>query len=218
MDLIRLIFQLGVLFAIYSFIWFFIDLGLALLVAGRKRALPEIYLIKAVKYLFLVNVTFLFALEKNNTLSVLSVLPSASILVVYFLGKFQQKQRQAQVLSQFGGRGFGLGFDFDKRYEIGVITLAVGLFLVLLVFPQYAENNIANWFRESIIDIEKTVIIGFIFKIIGFFFLLSMLLKMMNAFNYLISGKPLVDFQTYMGRRTTTTKKDDFDDFEEINE
>ena len=59
MDLIQLIFQLGVLFAIYSFIWFFIDLGLALLVAGKKRALPEIYLIKVVKYLFLVNVTFL---------------------------------------------------------------------------------------------------------------------------------------------------------------
>lgn len=218
MDLIRLVFQLGVLFAIYSFIWFFIDLGLALLVAGRKRFLPEIYLIKAVKYLFLVNVTFLFALEKNNTLSVIGVIPSATVLVVYFLGKFQQKQRQAQVLSQFGGKGFGLGLDFDRRYEIGVIALAVMLFSLLLAFPEYADNNIATWFRESIIDIEKTVIIGFIFKVIGFFFLLGMLLKMVNAFNYLISGRPLVDFQTYMGSKTTKKTKDDFDDYEEINE
>lgn len=218
MDLIRLVFQLGVLFAIYSFIWFFIDLGLALLVAGRNRALPEIYLIKAVKYLFLVNVTFLFALEKNNTLSVIGVIPSATVLVVYFLGKFQQKQRQAQVLSQFGGKGFGLGLDFDRRYEIGVIALAVMLFILLLTFPEYAENNIATWFRQSIIDIEKTVIIGFIFKVIGFFFLLGMLLKMVNAFNYLISGRPLVDFQTYMGGKTTKNTKDDFDDYEEINE
>jgi hypothetical protein len=218
MDLIQLIFQLGVLFAIYSFIWFFIDLGLALLVAGKKRALPEIYLIKVVKYLFLVNVTFLFALEKNNTLSVIGVIPSATVLVVYFLGKFQQKQRQAQVLSQFGGKGFGLGLDFDRRYEIGVIALAVMLFILLLAFPEYAENNIATWFRQSIIDIEKTVIIGFIFKVIGFFFLLGMLLKMVNAFNYLISGRPLVDFQTYMGSKTTKNTKDDFDDYEEINE
>jgi hypothetical protein len=218
MDLIQLIFQLGVLFAIYSFIWFFIDLGLALLVAGRKRALPEIYLIKVVKYLFLVNVTFLFALEKNNTLSVIGVIPSATVLVVYFLGKFQQKQRQAQVLSQFGGKGFGLGLDFDRRYEIGVIALAVMLFILLLAFPEYAENNIATWFRQSIIDIEKTVIIGFIFKVIGFFFLLGMLLKMVNAFNYLISGRPLVDFQTYMGSKTKKNTKDDFDDYEEINE
>ena len=218
MDLIQLIFQLGVLFAIYSFIWFFIDLGLALLVAGKKRALPEIYLIKVVKYLFLVNVTFLFALEKNNTLSVIGVIPSATVLVVYFLGKFQQKQRQAQVLSQFGGKGFGLGLDFDRGYEIGVIALAVMLFILLLAFPEYAENNIATWFRQSIIDIEKTVIIGFIFKVIGFFFLLGMLLKMVNAFNYLISGRPLVDFQTYMGSKTTKNTKDDFDDYEEINE
>ena len=216
MDLIRLIFQLGVLFAIYSFIWFFIDLVLALLVAGRKRALQEIYLIKAVKYLFLVNVTFMFALEKNNTLSVIGVLPSATILIVYFLGKFQQKQRQAQVFSQFG-KGVGFGFDFDKRYEIGVITLGVSLFVFFLAFPQYAENNIANWFRESIVDIEKTVIIGFIFKIIGFFFLIGMLLKMLNAFNYLISGRPLVDFQTYMGSKINKKDGDNFDDFEEIN-
>lgn len=218
MDLIRLIFQLGVLFAIYSFIWFFIDLGLTLLVSGRKRALQEIYLIKAVKYLFLVNVTFLFALEKNNAVNIIGVLPSATILLVYFLGKFQQKQKQALVLSQFGGRGFGMGFDFDKRYEAGVIALSVALFVLLLIFPQYAENNIANWFRESIIDIEKTVIIGFIFKVIGFFFLVSMIFKMLNAFFYLVSGKPLLDIRTYMGGKSSSQKKDDFDDFEEINE
>ncbi|MBM3160397.1 MAG: hypothetical protein FJZ66_03590 [Bacteroidetes bacterium] len=216
MDLIRLIFQLGVLFAIYSFIWFFIDLGLALLMAGRKRSLPEIYLIKAVKYLFLVNVTFMFALEKNNTINILGVLPSATILVVYFLGKLQQKQRQASILNQFGGRGFDLGFNFNQNYEIGIITFAVALFFVLLAAPQYAENNIAIWFRESIIDIEETIIIGFIFKIIGAFFLLSMIIRMINAFFYLIFRKPLVDFQTFVGRRTSTSKKDDFDDFEEI--
>jgi hypothetical protein len=41
---------------------------------------------------------------------------------------------------------------------------------------------------------------------------------MVNAFNYLISGRPLVDFQTYMGSKTKKNTKDDFDDYEEINE
>ncbi|MBM3454009.1 MAG: hypothetical protein FJX80_02555 [Bacteroidetes bacterium] len=218
MDLIQLIFQLGVLFAIYSFIWFFIDLGLALLMAGRTRSLPEIYLIKAVKYLFLVNVTFIFALETKTSVNVVSLLPSATILIVYFLGKFQQKQRQADILNQFGGNRFRIGFNFDKRYELVVISLSIALFIMLLLYPSYAENNIALWFRESIIDIEKTIIIGFVFKIIGFFFLLGMLLKMLNAFYYLISGKPLMDFQTYMGSRTSRRNKDDFDDFEELHD
>ena len=71
------------------------------------------------------------------------------------------------------------------------------------------------WFQRSILDIESTVIIGFIFKIIGFFFLLGMIFKMLNALNYLISGKPLFDIKS---RFSNMNKKDDthFDDFEEL--
>ena len=60
MELINLIFRLGVVFAIFAFIWFFISLGLKLLTGGiGRKALGEIYLIKGLQYFFLVNVTFL---------------------------------------------------------------------------------------------------------------------------------------------------------------
>jgi hypothetical protein len=67
------------------------------------------------------------------------------------------------------------------------------------------------------LDIENTVLIGFVFKVIGFFFLIGMFFKMLNAVNYIVSGKPLVNVKTGFG--TKQGKSDDsFDDFEEIDD
>jgi hypothetical protein len=214
MELINLIFRLGVLFSIYGFLWFFIDLILKMLVGGRTRTLSEVYLIKSVKYLFLVNVTFLFCLDINQQIvSLNNLLPTAIILLIYFIGKFQQKPRQDQI---FGSLGKNLSQEgFNIKAEIILITISISVFIALLYFPQYASNSIANWFRESIIDLETTVLIGFIFKIIGFFFLISMLVKMLNAILYIVSGKPIIDINSSISSKRGK-KKDDFDEFEEV--
>lgn len=216
MDLLNLIFRLGVLFAIYGFLWFFIELGLTFLRAGRQKTIGENYLIKSVKYLFLVNVTFLFCLDLNkNDVSFYNVMPSAIVLVTYFIGKLQQQQQRVQLFGQLNAQ-IPQTNDFNLKTEIVLIVASIALFIGFLFFPQYASNNIANWFKSSILDIESTVIIGFIFKIIGFFFLLGMIMKMINAINYIISGKPVVDIKTNF---QSNSKKDEdkFDDFEEIN-
>lgn len=216
MDLLNLIFRLGVLFAIYGFLWFFIDLGLSFLRAGRQKTIGENYLIKSVKYLFLVNVTFLFCLDLNkNDVSFYNVMPSAIVLVTYFIGKLQQQQQRLQLFGQLNAQ-IPQTNDFNLKTEIILIVVSIALFIGFLFFPQYASNNIANWFKSSILDIESTVIIGFIFKVIGFFFLLGMIMKMINAINYIISGKPVVDIKTNF---QSNSKKDEdkFDDFEEIN-
>ena len=216
MDLLNLIFRLGVLFAIYGFLWFFIELGLSFLRAGRKKTIGENYLIKSVKYLFLVNVTFLFCLDLNkNDVSFYNVMPSAIVLVTYFIGKLQQQQQRLQLFGQLNAQ-IPQTNDFNLKTEIILIVASLALFIGFLFFPQYASNNIANWFKSSILDIESTVIIGFVFKVIGFFFLLGMIMKMINAINYIISGKPVVDIKTNF---QSNSKKDEdkFDDFEEIN-
>lgn len=216
MDLLNLIFRLGVLFAIYGFLWFFIELGLTFLRAGRQKTIGENYLIKSVKYLFLVNVTFLFCLDLNkNDVSFYNAMPSAIVLVTYFIGKLQQQQQRVQLFGQLNAQ-IPQTNDFNLKTEIILIVASIALFIGFLFFPQYASNNIANWFKSSILDIESTVIIGFVFKVIGFFFLLGMIMKMINAINYIISGKPVVDIKTNF---QSNSKKDEdkFDDFEEIN-
>jgi hypothetical protein len=216
MDLLNLIFRLGVLFAIYGFLWFFIELGLTFLRAGRQKTIGENYLIKSVKYLFLVNVTFLFCLDLNkNDVSFYNAMPSAIVLVTYFIGKLQQQQQRLQLFGQLNAQ-IPQTNDFNLKTEIILIVASIALFIGFLFFPQYASNNIANWFKSSILDIESTVIIGFVFKVIGFFFLLGMIMKMINAINYIISGKPVVDIKTNF-QSNSTKDEDKFDDFEEIN-
>lgn len=213
MDLINLIFRLGVLFSIYGFLWFFIDLILKMLVGGRTRTIVEVYLIKSIKYLFLVNVTFLFCLDINQQdVTLPNLLPSALILLMYFIGKFQQKQKQLKLMGPFANDSEG----FNIRAEIVLIAASILLFISFLYFPQYASNGVANWFRESIIDLETTVLIGFIFKVIGFFFLLGMMIKMVNAVIYILSGRPFIDIHTSINSGTDKPKSEDFDDFEEV--
>lgn len=214
MELLNLIFHLGVLFSIYGFLWFFIDLALKILVAGRVRSLSEVYLIKSIKYLFLVNVTFLFCLDNNqNEVSVFNLLPTILVLVVYFIGKLQKNQRKKEVFGSLGG-GI-IDNTFNLKAEIVLISCSVLLFILLLYFPQFASNHIANWFHDSIIDIEKTFI-GFFFKLIGFFFLVSMLVRMLNAIVYIISGKPFIDIQSSFKKGVKKENSDRFDDFEEV--
>lgn len=215
MTLINLIFRLGVLLSIYGFLWFFIDSILKMLVGGRTRTIVEVYIIKSIKYLFLVNVTFLFCLDINQQdVSFNNLLPTALILLIYFIGKFQQKQKQIKIMGSIGKEFFQE--TFDTRAEIILIAFSVFLFVSFLYFPEYASNGIANWFHESILDLESTVLIGFIFKIIGFFFLVGMLLKMINALLYILSGKPLIDINTSIKKGKNNRKSGDFDDYEEI--
>ena len=219
MELINLIFRLGVLFAIYGFLWFFIELGLKLLIGGRKRTLGEIYLIKTVKYLFLVNVTFLFCLEQLDQpdfqVNYVSLIPSFIVLMVYFLGKLQQKEQRIQMMTNFTQ---GLQeVPFNRQWELALILLSGMAFAGLVFYPQFSENAISRWFQESILDIENTVLIGFVFKVIGFFFLTGMFVKMLNALNYIVSGRPLVNVKTGFSSKKKSSD-DSFDDFEEIDD
>jgi hypothetical protein len=186
-----------------------------MLTGGKSRTIVEVYLLKSIKYLFLVNVTFLFCLDINQqVVSLDNLLPTAIVLLMYFIGKFQQKQKQIKMFGTMGKDLFHEGFNV--RAEIILIITSVVVFISLLYFPQYASNTIANWFHESIIDLETTVLIGFVFKIIGFFFLLGMLFKMLNAIMYIISGKAFLEINSSVRSGKSKRKTDNFDDFEEV--
>ena len=217
MELLNFIFRLGVLFAIYGFIWGIFELGLKLLSSGRRKTLAEEYFIKAVKYVFLVDVTFLFCLDlEHENISTYNLTMAALVLLTYFMGKLQNKQNQLAMFKMMGNGIQPPVNNFNIKAEIGIIALAIALFVSFIFYPEIAKNPISLWFHESILNIEDTPIFGFIFKVIGFFFLISMLVKMMNAIMYLISGRPIVQatssFQNFQDKK----KEDGFDDFEEL--
>lgn len=217
MELMNQIFRLGVVFAIFGFIWGIFELGLNLLSGGRTRTISEIYFIKAIKYLFLVDVTFLFCLDDaQNLISTFNIVIAGLVLLTYFVGKLQNQQNKMAMFQMMGAGMTPKQTTFNLRVEIGVIVLAIGVFSLFIFFPEVAKNPISIWFHESIINIEDTPIIGFIFKVIGFFFLVSMIFKMLNGFNYLISGKPFVQASSSFQSFTKNKKDDEFDDYEEM--
>ncbi len=216
MELISLLFRLGVLFAIYGFIWFFIDAFIRLLTSGRKRNKIEYYLIKSAKYLFLVNVLVLFCLNKTKTeITFINIAPTLSIFCIYLIGRLQNDERKSMIQLSFFGKqtnNSDAKSNFNRRNEIVLIIGALIAFVVLVFNADYAKNNIAEWFYTSIIDIEETAIIGYIFKFIGVIFLISMIFKMIEAISYILNGGPMIDAKS----RIKNKKDDEFDDYEEV--
>ncbi len=218
MELLNFIFRLGVVFAIFGFIWGLINLGIRLLTIGRQRQTTEIYILKAVQYLLLVDVTFLIC--KNNDINGLDhtsqLVFGSIILLMYFIGKLQQRQNK-QLLFQFYANGMArnTNFGFNLRAEIGVIALALAVFVLFWFKPEFAENALSGWFRDSILDIESTPIFGFIFKVIGFFFLLNILMKVVNSIMMLLSGRAFEKNDTNNPDRNNRNDNH-FDDYEEI--
>ena len=220
MEVIHLIFKIGVLLAIYGFIWFFINLLISLATGGRKKTIGEVYFSKGTKSIFLVNVMFLYGLDDGqNEIDVFNMIVSGLVLLLYFIGQMQKNEQQAAMMEKYSNilRGIGANSRFNKKAEIIVLSLSLLFYASLFFLPDFAKNPIALWFYETVTGIEKTPLIGFIFKVIGFFFLLRILVKIFNGFTFLISGKPFVNVKTgYYAGRKKDKDDDSFDDFEEV--
>ena len=195
----------------------FFEIGIRLISAGRQRSLGEVYLIKAIKYFFLVDVTFLFCLDDNGSRMIVTeqLVFSGIILLTYFLGKLQNSQSR-MAMFQMIGRGMPKMpqvAQFNLRAEIILIVLSLLIFAGFWFKPEWASNPMSLWFHESILDIEDTPVFGFIFKIVGFFFLLGLINKMVSAFTFLLNGG-----RTNNQRRPPRNDdQDDYIDFEEVD-
>ncbi|MDX1651780.1 MAG: hypothetical protein R3277_04765 [Brumimicrobium sp.] len=216
MEILNFIFRLGVVLAIFGFLWWLINLGLSLLRGGRKKMLLEAYIIKLVRYFFLVDVVMLFCLDQaQGNIDYNKTIIAGLILLIYFIGKIQNAQLRQSLFTVQGNMGMRNIMNqmkpvFDIRYESVVIIVSVLVFTGFIFYPQYAVNPISTWFYETIVDIEDTPIFGFIFKVIGFFFVISIIMKVVQGFTALLSG----------GRSSGRSDDDDddsgFDDYTEV--
>ncbi len=220
MNLLKFAFLMGVMFAVFGFLWGFVRLSITLIRPKHfERSIIEEYSIKTLQYFFLIDVTFLFCLNQNNSGYILpyELYTGALILVVYFVGKLQNRQKRSTLFKASLGENMKfLTPIFNLKAEVGVILFGIGMFVFFIFYPDFALNPISNWFYESIIGIEEAPIVGFIFKVIGFFILLSILNKLINGVFYMVSGKPLVTTQMHVNNDSTKEDSTKFDDFEEL--
>ena len=218
MQLLDFIFKLGVLFAVYGFLWAIFDIAIKALSVGRIRSTTEIYVFRFIKYFFLVDVTFLFCFEQSpNGMPELSKFIFAGlILVTYFVGKLQRNKTQS-VFMNFAGRGMpSAQNNFNINAEAIIITASMIVFILFWFFPEFAINPIAEWFRIKTVDMEKAPVFGFIFKVVGFFFLLSLIFKMVNTVLFFLNGGRVNHTSSNNTEDNQLGNDDHFDDFEEL--
>lgn len=223
MKLLTLIFSLGVLFAAFNFIWFFIEFFLKSVRGLRPATLFETYLVKAIKYFFLANVTFGFCIDispidPSYILDWQRLMAGGVILLTYLLGKFQKQQERLQFFGGFNMPKVNQVYSFPL--EISLLVLVTFEYIGFYFFPYLSENLLAKWFEGSIKSLENAFLLGFIFKIIGFFFLIGMFIKLLNTINVVLSGKPLFvtmsSFTKGQGQQPTANSDEQFTDYEEV--
>lgn len=210
MEFLDLVFRLGVVLAIFGFIWGIIRLGLTIARGGNPLSYPASLAFKLVEYALVVDLIVLFVSEKTAA-SISTGLLAGFILLIYFIGKVQRMNNRFLMIQIQMMQSKEEVTPPNMALEFGVVSIAMALFGFLLFYPVYAYNPISEWFYASIIDIEGTFFFGFIFKVIGFFFTVNILFRMFQSFTMILSGQALSS--------TKSNDKDDdkFDDFEEVN-
>lgn len=222
-EIFNFIFRIGVILAVYNFLWWLIMLGIKLLRGGRLQYEFEIYFFKAIRYAFLADVIYLFTVHQSDGFYNLNDFFIAGlIMLLYFIGRIQKKQDKQQFFSVRGQMNIPGLNDMLKQIkpifniylEIAVVALALGLYILFYYEPTWASNTIANWFLDSILNIEDTPVFGFIFKVVGFFFLLSVLSKVFGSIMMVLTGQASRSHDNYYEEEEDD---DEFDDYTEIN-
>ena len=211
MEVLNIIFKLGVILAIFSFIWGIINIAIALLRGGLPLNYPAKLMLKAVQYFLIVNVVVLFSL-KNDQINIANSIITGVIIAMYFIGKVQKMKLKFAII-QIQGQQMNKPEKPNMSLEFGLITVAMMFYAFFLFNTELAQNSVAQWFFSSIADIEKTLFFGFIFKIIGFFFTITIIFRLINSINVLLSPKQEHNNNDPYNRNDDDTH---FDDYEEV--
>lgn len=213
MDFLSLVFRLGVVLAIFSFIWALIQFGIALLQAGRQTPYAISICLKIVQYFLLADVTVMFCYSSQQALNE-SLIFSGFILLIYFLGKISAARNRFVMIQVQSSFGAPKQQKIDMRLESIPLIIGIASFVFFALNPEFAENPAASWFYSNITGIEKTPVFGFIFKIVGFFFSLTIILRLISAFTLILSGQA---FQRKDDGNPPEDNSDHFDHYEEVD-
>ncbi len=235
MEILQFIFLLGINIVIFEFIWGILNIFSSILIGGVKIKYPQLdYILRIIKYFLLVAVTarFVFLTSENDVLihsSSLKIIISSIVLGLYLIGKLQKREMFARFSMINNQTLKGFVTYFDPKIERILVVSSLLLFIGFLFYPQYVNQPVINWFTQSIIDLSSAFFFGFIFKVIAFFFIISIFNRGANIIGLLIQGKsinqakpPFNGFNPNQKSTNTTqstlTDDDGFTDYEEIDD
>lgn len=215
MEILSLFFRLGVILAIFSFIWGIIRIGIVLLRGGQMIPTLGKLMLRFTQYILIVDIVILFVSDGMRNYW-LNAIGAGLLLIFYFLSKFQKQTNRISLVQ--------IKFQLQKEEqpltiwnEFWIMVIAICLYWILIFYPEFAFNPISKWFYDGVLNVESTFFFGFIFKVIGFFFSVHLILKAPQVLLSVLNGdlfKPAVAPST---ENNVRDKDSNFDDYEEVN-
>ena len=204
MNALSLIFQLGVLFSAFAFIWFWLQLLLMIILPENIRTQFR-YFLQLLQSLFLGVLVLKFVANVEGSLTVNSMLILS--LITYFLYllrniRSEQNAVQVQLYTNLYKK-----VKMKNEWELAVALISISITILWVFFPVALESVVTQWFYEQTQDLIDIPIIGWIFKLAGFFFLLATLVRFLAAITWMLRGPK---------SKAPKRDADEFDDFEEI--
>jgi hypothetical protein len=201
MKTLEFIFKLGILFAAFAFLWFWIQLLVVVVIPNSIR-LQTRYFLQLLQSLFLGSLVlkFLYMEIPYGSMDPLIFVG----LLTYFLYlirniKSNTAMMQVKVYSNLYEK-----LKTKNHWEWTVALISLTITTLGIFYPDAFESQTTLWFYRQTQSLMKTPILGWIFKIFGFFFVLGTLFRFLGALIWLVSPK----------RAANSTEK--FDDFEEL--
>ncbi len=197
MEILKFIFVLGINFSIFGFIW-----GIIMFLIrnfqnpDHQKSESLTYVLRIIKYFLLVSVTANYIVVFENTqgvqeVSTFNIVLGSIVMGLYLLGKLQNRAMMSQMANN--PMFARLIPKIDPKVERFLLAGSLLYFVFCMWYPTMVDNGLINWFTNAIIGIYETPVIGWIFSIIAFFFLINILMRGANVIGNLLNGKSILD-------------------------
>lgn len=200
MDMLLYIYMLGVIYIVFSILWFFISSLPKFLSGAFKTNSFSNYTFKIVQYFLIAALTAVQTskfIENNPTLNGQApffITLGGIVIFLYLAGKTDKAIMSVQIQSTKGRIQLGGAL----KYEPHIVGVSIILYLLSFNFPILINNPITTTLHSGILNFYDTFFIHFIISIIAFFFLFSLFSRGFSAvgrlvefINHIITGKPL---------------------------
>ena len=201
MEILYYIFFLGIIYIVFSLIWFLLATLPKMILSRANSSEIENYIFKTLQYYFIGSLTFLSSVKFinsehsiNNEYSSLFIVTGGFVLLLYLLGKMERNK----MLFRFKSFVSKSTSDGVLKYEPHLIGFTMLLYAISIGNPILVDNQINSWFLDNILEFYHTPIIGWIIRFIGFFFLITIVFRGINTIRNLIqnaiafiTGKPI---------------------------
>ena len=203
MKVLELLFQLGILFTAFAFLWFWIQLLLVFLVPMNVR-LQLRYFLQLLHSLFLGALVLKFMQMENPPLGFNAVLGIG--MLTYFLYLIRNIRSRDALMRVEVYANFVEQLKTKNEWEWTLAFISVGISLLWVAYPSALDSAATLWFYQQTKYLMDIPVLGWIFKIFGFFFVIGTLFRFLRAVLWLMNPKP----------KTRSTENEGFDDFEEL--